>query len=154
DFETVAFQEPPQPKAGFWSGLLGRDQKAPEPRMRPSPIAPGAAREEGEGLRPVLLACVDLPGRFLPASQGRVERRSSIRARRLTASRGESIRLDLEVMDIADSISHHDGPAVRSHGDCQGCTLQGYCGSANSLLKIPESKSTLLGTRQGMAAVR
>ena len=61
--------------------------------------------------------------------------------------------MNLEVIDVANSIADHDGLAVRCQGDSQGRTVQRHFGPADPLLDIPEPERAVIGAREGMAPV-
>ena len=56
-------------------------------------------------------------------------------------------------MNIANSITKHDGPAITPQGNRYGCTLQRYYGLANALLKIPKPDGAVTRAGQAMAPV-
>src|SRR5262249_36056105 len=115
--------------------------------------APGAARDEGQVPRAVLLGCLHLPGGSFAPGRGGATNRTSRRLRRLTSPRDESIRVNSEIMDIANAISDHDRSSVRRYRDGLGGALQRCHGLAETLLEIPESERAIARARDGMAPV-
>ena len=61
--------------------------------------------------------------------------------------------MDLEVMDIPDSISDHYSPSITRHGNCHGCIFQRHHGSADLLLKIPEPERAVARGGEDVSAV-
>ena len=62
--------------------------------------------------------------------------------------------MNLEAIDVANSIAHHDTLAVGCQREGQGRTVQRHFGAADPLLDIPQPECAVIGAREGMASVR